>query len=321
MGSTTVGVGVDLGGTKAFATRVDADADGNLSAGDTAKVPTPTTGVDDIVDALVAVVAEVDPSPAFVGIGTPGVIAADGRTVEYAPNLAGFGRPVALADRLEERVGAPVVLGNDVNMAALGEVRLGAATGRTDVLAVWMGTGLGAGLVLDGRLRIGPNGLAGELGHVIVVPDGRVCPCGGRGHLEAYIGRLGMERTARTLHEAGRTTELVEQAGDARMKSKVFHAAYTAGDRVAVELVDEGLRMLSIAVANVLVTVDVSTVIVGGGLGERFADIAVPALVDGLAELHYAGTVPDVVPAALGDAAGALGAAAFALEHPPPRSG
>lgn len=309
------GVGIDLGGTKAFAARIEVDDDGRLRAGADTKQPTPTTGVDDIVDTLVAVVTELDAEPAFVGIGTPGVIAADGRTVAYAPNLAGFDRPVPLADLLEERLGAPVVLGNDVNMAALGEVRLGAAAGRDDVLAVWLGTGLGAGLILDGRLRVGPNGLAGELGHVTVVPNGRVCPCGGRGHLEAYIGRLSLERIARTLHDAGRPTQLVELAGDKRMKSKVFQTAYGDGDEVAVELVDEGLAMLTLAVANVLVTVDVTTVIVGGGLGERFADIAVPRLQDGLAALHYAGTAPEIVPAALGDAAGAVGAGAFALER------
>lgn len=310
----TTGIGVDLGGTKIFAARVTADG-GDLSAGERGKTPTPTTSVDDVVEALVDLVVGLDPRPSFVGIGTPGVVGSDGRTVEYAPNLAGFDRPVPVADLVEERIGAPVVLGNDVNMAALGETRLGAARGGRDVLAVWMGTGLGAGLILDGRLRTGPSGLAGELGHVTVVPGGRVCPCGGRGHLEAYIGRLGLERTARTLHEAGRTSRLVELAGDGRMKSKVFRTAYSEGDDVAVELIDEGLRMLTLAVANTLVTVDVATVVVGGGLGERFADTVVPVLSGGLAELHYAGAAPAVVAAVLGDAAGALGAAAFAVDR------
>lgn len=237
-----------------------------------------------------------------------------GGVVEYAPNLAGFDRPIHLADRVADVLGVPVAIGNDVNMAALGEVRAGAATGCEDVLAVWMGTGLGAGLILDGRLRVGPNGLAGELGHVVVVPGGRRCACGGLGHLEAYIGRRSLEQRARELHAGGRSTRLVELAADKAMKSKIFKAAYDAGDEVAVELIDEGIEMLTFAVANVLVVVDVTTVVIGGGLGERLGSVVVDGLRDGLTALHYAGAAPSIVEASLGDHAGALGAAFHADE-------
>lgn len=306
--------GIDLGGTKIYGARVRRDADGARVTDET-KRPTPTTSVDDIVSAIVEVVGELGSTPEAVGIGTPGVIAPGSGVVEYAPNLAGFDRPVRLADRVADAVGVPVAIGNDVNMAALGEARMGAGRGSTDVLAVWMGTGLGAGLIVDGRLRIGPNGLAGELGHVVVVPGGRPCACGGRGHLEAYIGRRALETRARELHASGRPTELVDRAGDAPMKSKVFHKAYESGDEVAVELIDEGLEMLAYAVANVLVVVDVTTVVIGGGLGERFGSIVVDRLGDRLAALHYAGAAPSIVEASLGDHAGALGAAFHADEQ------
>lgn len=310
---TTEIAGVDLGGTKIFGARVQRDGDDATVTVET-KRSTPTSSVDDIVAAIAEVVGELGTTPDLVGIGTPGVIAPGGGVVEYAPNLTGFDRPVPLADLVSDAVGVPVAIGNDVNLAALGEVRAGAGRGHDDVLAVWMGTGLGAGLVIDGALRVGPNGLAGELGHVVVVPGGRRCACGGRGHLEAYIGRRSLEERARELHAAGRKTQLVERADDKAMKSKVFSRAYEDGDDVAVELIDEGLQMLAIAVANVLVVVDVTTVVIGGGLGERLGPVVVERLETGLADLHYAGAAPTIVEASLGDHAGALGAAFHAEE-------
>ena len=309
-------VGIDLGGTKIFGALVDDAAGDHPAVLADDKRTTPTGSAAAVVDEIVAVIRALDPAPAAVGIGTPGVVAPGSGVVQYAPNLPGFDRPVDLGGMVAERVGCPVVLGNDVNVAAFGEARAGAAAGYRDVLAVWLGTGLGAGLVLDGTLRVGPHGLAGELGHVVVVPDGRPCPCGGRGHLEAYIGRRAMEERARALHDAGRPSMLVDQAGDVRMKSKVFRQAYDAGDDVAVELIDEGLAMLGIAVANVIVTVDVTAVVVGGGLGERLGDVGLDRLRASLRALRFAGEPPVVVGAALGDHAGAVGAAALAALTP-----
>ena len=307
-------VGVDLGGTKIFGALVDPASTGLDAVLDDAKSSTPTGGVDAVLDAVEAVVRRLDPEPTAVGIGTPGVVEPGTGRVLLAPNLSGFDRPVEVRRLLEDRLGCPVSVGNDVNVAALGEVRAGAGVGHDDVLAVWLGTGLGAGLVLDGRLRVGPHGLAGELGHSVVVPGGRRCSCGGLGHLEAYIGRRALEAQARELHAAGRSTRLVELAGDGPMKSKVFRAAYDAGDPVARELLDEGILLLAVAVVNVAVTVDIAAVVVGGGLGERFADLVTEQLSSALRTLGHAGIEPAVLPAALGDHAGALGAARLAVE-------
>lgn len=307
-------VGVDLGGTKIFGALVDPARTGLAAVLADAKAPTPTGGVDAVLDAVEAIVRGLDPEPTAVGIGTPGVVEPGTGRVLLAPNLNGFERPVEVGRLLGERLGCPVAVGNDVNVAALGEVRAGAAAGHDDVLAVWLGTGLGAGLVLDGRLRTGPHGLAGELGHAVVVPDGRRCGCGGRGHLEAYIGRRSLEVHARELHAGGRLSRLVELAGDAPMKSKVFRAAYDAGDPVARELIDEGIAHLAVAVVNVAVTVDIAAVVVGGGLGERFGALVTDRLSAALHTLGHAGIEPVVLEAALGDHAGALGAARLVLE-------
>jgi glucokinase len=307
-------VGIDLGGTKIFGALVKDPAGDAPTVVADAKRPTPTTSLADVVEEVVGVVRSLHDAPAAVGIGTPGVVTPGSGVVLRAPNLAGFDAPVALGDLVAGRLGVPVVVGNDVNVAAYGEFRGGAGAGHRDLLAVWMGTGLGAALVLDGRLRVGPSGLAGELGHAVVVPGGRRCPCGGRGHLEAYIGRRAMEARARELHAGGRATALVDLAGDGRMKSKVFAKAYDAGDEVAVELLDEGLAMLGVAVANVCVTVDVSAIVIGGGLGERLAPRAVACVSASLDALRFAGTAPAVVAASLGDHAGALGAAALAAD-------
>lgn len=307
-------VGVDLGGTKIFGSLVDPGRTGLDAVLADTKADTPTGGVDAVLDAVEAVVRSLDPAPTAVGIGTPGVVEPGTGRVLLAPNLAGFDRPVPVADLLRDRLGCEVAVGNDVNVAALGEVRMGAAVGHTDVLAVWLGTGLGAGLVLDDALRTGPHGLAGELGHTVVVPGGRRCACGGRGHVEAYIGRRALEEHARELHAGGRPTALVDLAGDAPMKSKVFQRAYEAGDEVARELIDEGLTLLGMAVVNVAVTVDIAAVIVGGGLGERLGSVVTGRLADSLRELGHAGIEPVVLEASLGDHAGALGAARLVTE-------
>lgn len=307
-------VGIDLGGTNIVAARVDLDRPSERAVRKRAKRSTPTGGVDDVVRAVAAAVAEVSSNPGIVGIGTPGVIEPDGVTVAFAPNLVGFERPVDFGTRLAAEIGAPVVLGNDVDVAALAEGRLGSARAHEDVLALWLGTGLGGGLVLDGRLRVGRHGLAGELGHVVVVPDGRRCPCGGSGHLEAYIGRRAMEARVRELHGRGRVSALVERAPDRPMKSKDFASAYADGDAVAVEVLEEGFDMLAVVVGNVMLTVDVGAVVIGGGLGERLADPVTAWIGASLAALPTSAR-PQVLAAALGDDAGALGAAVLAADQ------
>ena len=307
-------VGVDLGGTKVQAIAVQGD---EVVA--SARRSTPGGGPQAVVAAVAEVVAELgDPKAvAAVGIGAPGAVQSETGVVQRAPNLEGFDHPVPLGDLLSGALGGVrVSVDNDVNVAALAEHRLGAGVGSDDLLAVFVGTGVGGGLVLGGQVRRGPGGVAGEIGHVIVKDGGRRCGCGGHGHLEAYAGRAGMERTARKRHEDGTKTKLVKLAGDGRMKSSVFAKALEEGDKLARELVDEAASALGAALASAVALVDLDRVVLGGGLGDRLGPSFIEAVQQATSERLFVPDTPfTIVPASLGDLAGARGAALLAREQ------
>ena len=308
-------VGIDLGGTKVQAALID---DGAV-VGDL-KVATPAGGVEEVVAAMAACVGRLaglagSGGIAGVGVGAPGVVDPASGTVMRAPNLPGFDGPVPLGALLSDALalpgGAPVVVDNDVNAAVLGEHLLGAGRPSDNFLGVWWGTGVGGGLVLDGKLRRGPDGVAGEIGHVgVVTAGGRMCGCGLRGHLEAYAGRASMEAEARRRHAAGVSTALVDLAGSRRMKSGTFAKALDAGDRLAVELIDEAVDALGVGLASAAAMVDLDLVVLGGGLTDKLGPRVVGRVEQSVRSRLFLRSSPlRVVPAALGDLAGALGAA------------
>jgi glucokinase len=308
-------VGIDLGGTKIYA--VVFDGAGVLVE---AKAKTPTQGGPlAVVDAMAAVVRQLGPVAdlAGVGVGAPGVIDHEAGTVRQAPNLHGWMEPFGVAEALSAALGGvPVAVDNDVNVGTLAEHRLGAGKGADDVLGVFAGTGIGAGVVLDGVLRRGPTGAAGEIGHMIVRRGGRVCGCGGRGHLEAYAGRAAMERRARDLDRKGRDTLLVELAPGKRMTSGVFVKALAAGDAVAVELIDDAVGALGVAIASAVSLLDVALVVVGGGLADRLGPSFVARVEDACrADVFPRNPELRIVPAALGDRGGSIGAALMAADR------
>jgi glucokinase len=228
-----------------------------------------------------------------------------------APNLVGFDQPVPLAALVAAAAGGnPVYLDNDVNAATLAEHRLGAGVGVDDLLAVFVGTGVGGGLVLDGRLRRGPQGVAGEIGHLVVRAGGRRCGCGSAGHLEAYAGRASLEREARRRHEAGQATALVDLAGNGRMKASVLAKAMARGDAVAVALLEEAVEALGEALASAVNLLDLSLLVLGGGVTDKLgADFVARVGAAVRARLFLPDAPVRVVAAGLGDRAGAMGAA------------
>jgi glucokinase len=313
-------VGVDVGGTKIQSAAMRA----NQVAG-VHRLPTPLTGAKDVVAAIGEAVAKAladggaQPTDLeAVGMGVPGAIDTEAGTVSSSPNLPGFqaAGPVPLGAMVGEALGGvPVRLDNDVRVAILGEWRRGAGRGFTHLLGVWVGTGVGGGLVLDGRLYEG-QGAAGEIGHTIVKPGGRVCSDGRRGHLEAYAGRAQMEAHARHLMKEGHKTELfeiMEKKGRTRLSSGVWAAALEKHDKMARELIDEAVWALGTGLASVQNLLALEAIVIGGGLGDRLGPPFVDRIRDEMRPLLF---VPERPPAMLssefGDLSGAVGAAVLA---------
>jgi glucokinase len=308
--------GIDLGGTKIQAVVVD---EGNEVRGQ-ARRATPRKGgpeavaaalADTLADAAAA--AGADPRTlGGVGVGSPGAIDPKTGTVAQARNLPGWIDPFPLADRLSDAFGVAVRVDNDVTVATLAEFELGVGRDNESLLGVFWGTGVGGGIVLGGALWSG-RGAAGEIGHVVVKIDGRRCPCGRLGCMEAYAGRGAMEARARKLHKQGHKTELfriMEKRGRERLTSGVWARALDAGDKLATEIVDEAIDALGNGVASAVNLLDVEAVVVGGGLGVRLGEPYARRIESAMRPHLFVSDRPPVVEvAALGDLGGAIGAA------------
>jgi glucokinase len=306
-------VGVDLGGTKILGRVVDVES-GKTTGRE--KMPTPRTGPDDVLSAVVDLVRALDGSDdaEAIGLGLPGLVKSDG-VVDSCPNIVGWDSPVAVTATLSKRLGRPVVAANDVNCGVVAEHRVGAGRGVDDLMAVFVGTGVGAGLVLGGRLISGARGMAGELGHLTVVDHGRVCGCGHRGHLEAYAGRAGMEREARRLHASGRPNKLVELAGDRPARSRHLSDALAAGDEIAHELLDQAVMALAIGIGNAATLLDLSRVVLGGGVIDKLGQPFLDQISGSLSFGGFGPTVCDLAMAKRLEDAGVVGAALLAADR------
>lgn len=298
--------GVDVGGTNVGAGLIDSDH----RVIDRSKGPTPGS-VDELVDDIEAMLGEFSGSYEAVGLGVPGIIDA-GRVVQ-APNLRGWGPDTDVPAMVQQRLGVPVVLVNDAQAGVLGEWVAGAAKGDRYVLGVWLGTGVGGGLVLDGRSYDGAGGGSGELGHVVIQPGGARCGCGRRGCLEAYAGRRMMSESVRALQAAGRPTrlfEIQEKKGKAQATSSVWAAALAEGDEVVTQVLAEAVWALGVAVGSSLNLLDLDRVVIGGGMaGKLGPDLA--ARIAAAARPHSVRPVADdlIVVANLVEASGLVGAA------------
>jgi glucokinase len=306
--------GVDLGGTKIQAVTVVSGA-----VVGQARHLTPNTGAVEVMDEIVLSIkdaladAGVAPSDLrAIGIGTPGAVDRATGHVSRAPNVAGFVDEVALGPTVRAAFdGTPVMVENDVRAAVMGEFRQGAGRPFRDLLGVFVGTGVGGGVILEGKLRRG-QGNAGEIGHTVVKPGGRRCGCGRLGCLEAYAGRLSIEHTARHRVEKGQKTklfEIMERKGRDRVTSSVIADALDQNDRMTMELIDEAVEALGIALANAQNLLEFEAIIVGGGLGDRlgrpFVDRVEGAMTTNLRSPNQP---PLVLPTELGDLSGAVGA-------------
>lgn len=302
--------GIDIGGTNMTGALVD----DHHRVAEREKRVTPTEGPDAVVDMIADMVGGFDERPSAVGVGIPGPV--NGGVVTYPPNLENWPAQVDLGAKLGTALGMPVAVGNDANVGTLGEWVAGAGQGARFVLGVWMGTGVGGGLILDGRPYTGALGAAGEFGHMVVHHGGARCGCGRRGCIEAYAGRASMERSVDMAVAGGRRTALLEirdDKGKDRLTSAVWEKALSDHDALATELFEEAVTAVAVGVGAVINLLDLDRVVLGGGLAEKLGKDLAERVGEGVR--RWTLTPRDdlqVVVAELGDHSGIVGAAALA---------
>jgi len=307
-------IGVDIGGTKVAAGVVDES--GAILA--STRRPTPSASAAEVERTIAEVVEELraDHDVAAVGIGAAGYIDAERNRVLFAPNLAWRDEP--LRDEVAKLVGLPVVLENDANAAAWAEHRYGAGMGEASLMCLTVGTGIGGGIVLDGRLYTGAFGMGAEFGHLQLVPGGRRCGCGQRGCLEQYCSGRALLRAAREIADVqpdwgAKLLELGDGTPEG-IESRHVTAAAQEGDPAALACFEEIGAALGQGLAILTAVLDPGRIVVGGGVAEAGGLLLDPATRVFHERVTGAGhrLRTPVVAAALGNDAGLIGAADLA---------
>ncbi len=307
--------GIDLGGTKIQTVIVDS---GGKVHGE-ARQPTPTAGgpagvasaMEDALREAASAAGVKSEDLSGVGVGSPGDANEKTGVVSTARNLPDWEGSFPLGETLSEALGTGIRVGNDVQVATEAEFHLGAGREFRSLIGVFWGTGVGGGLVLDGKPWLG-RGAAGEIGHMVVKRGGAKCPCGRKGCMEAYAGRAAMEAEARREQEEGHKTDLfklMEKHGKPRLTSGIWERAIDHGDHLATKLIDRAIEALGTGIASAVNLLDPEAVIIGGGLGIRFGDRYMEALKKEMeVHLFLNERPPAVRVASLGDLGGAIGA-------------
>ena len=310
--------GVDIGGTKIAVGIVSPD--GELV--DSARKSTPVRDPDAVQEVIVELLDGFDGYEIeAVGIGVAGLVDSTRSRVIFAPNLGWVEEP--LRQQVERAVGLPTVIENDANAAAWGEFRFGAGRGRTDLVMVTVGTGIGGGIVLGGRLQRGANGVGAEFGHLRLVPDGRLCGCGRHGCWEQYASGNALVRTARGLAserrpEAGVLLGLGDGTPEGVQGPHVTEAAQR-GDEVAIEAFEIVGAWLARGMVEIATLLDPDAFVIGGGVVEAGDLLLTPTKREYATQLVARAQRPmtDIVAAGLGNLAGIVGAADLARDHGP----
>lgn len=315
-------VGVDLGGTKILAGVFDH----RMSLIGAAKFSTkPNRGPEAVLERIVRCVGDaVDECDLTlkevraIGVGAPGTVAPASGEVISAPNLPGWTN-IPLARELSARLQLPVYVGNDCHLCTLGVHRHELASKPRHLVALFIGTGVGGGLILNGELYLGHNRTAGEVGHMVIQADGPECGCGNRGCLEALTSRKALLQRLQLALQAGETTILTEMLGPELrdFRSGDLRRALRRGDRLVERLILEAAQFLGIAVANLINLFSPEVVVLGGGVIDALESDMMPVIVREAERRVLAGSLKDVrvVASKLGDHAGITGAALWAQAH------
>lgn len=313
-------VGVDMGGTSLRAVVVNQE-DKILAV---EKNPTPVGKKPDaLIEEIAAQVIDAMEAAGLkrsdlraVSVGAPGAVNPEKGLVYEAPNLGW--RDVRLGPKLSEMLGVPVLVENDVNVGTMGEYGLGAGRGAQELVGIFVGTGIGGGIISGGELYEGLRGAAGEIGHMVLQVDGPRCGCGKRGCAEALASRTAMEREVRAAIKNGAKScvlELMKERSKERMTSSIIVRALKKNDRVMRDVLKRTERYLGILVANVVNILDPECVVIGGGVAERLQEDFVGPIRKTAREYFLCqrdAARVKIVPAKLGDNAGALGAVVLA---------
>jgi glucokinase len=310
-----VTIGVDVGGTKILGVAHD----GRQVVAEH-RVATPSTG-EGILDAMEQLIEtlRVQSDADAVGVGSPGLVDKSG-VLRFAPNLPGV-IDLPVGAHLAAATGLRVEVDNDALCALRGELAVGAVGDARNVVLLTFGTGVGSGLLVDGRIVRGAHGFAGEAGHVVVDRDGVPCPCGRRGCWERYASGTGLGRMGRELAEAGRAPRLTALAGGSPDLVKGEHVTTAAaeGDEPALGVVDAFAGWVALGLVNLTQLLDVERFVIGGGVVESAPVLIAPirtAFADWAVSPEHRPAV-DIVPAMLGEHAGAIGAALLARDRSP----
>ena len=312
-------IGIDIGGTKVAGGVLDEQ--GAIVARARRDTPHRSKSPDVVEDTIVGVIEDLLDQTAredvvAVGVGAAGWVSADRATILFAPHLSWRNEP--LQERLSTRVPVPVYVDNDANAAGWAEHRFGAGRGETHLMMITLGTGIGGALVMDGQVQRGRHGVAGEYGHMMVVPGGHRCECGNRGCWEQYASGNALVREARSLLLANSPVahDLLERLGgeDQNLTGPVITEAAQDGDQTCVELIADIGRWLGTGLANLAAAFDPGSFVIGGGVSAAGDLLLGPARETFARELTGRGYRPmaQILQASLGNEAGLIGAADLA---------
>lgn len=310
---------VDLGGTKTACALI-------TSAGDLLAEKTIATDSHDGPEAVLGRIAHTldelctaaHARPEALGMGVPGLADIAGGVTRFLPNLATGWRGVPVRAILESAAGCPVYLLNDVRTATLGEMTFGRGRGVRTMAFFALGTGVGGGLVIDGRLRLGPSGMAGELGHQTIIPDGDRCGCGNRGCLETVASGPAIAAQGIWLMQCGRAPKLFEltEGDPRRVTPREMARAADCGDEAVADVIRSAAGYIGIGVANIIGAIYPELVVLGGGvaeIGERLFDV-VRETVRWRIAIFPVDEIR-IEPSMLGERAGLWGGAALAMKR------
>lgn len=318
--SRRLAIGIDIGGTKVAGGVVDEH--GQILQRTRRDTPhrstSPKVVEDTITECVEELLAMADDGTEVVavGIGAAGFVAEDRATVVFAPHLSWRNEP--LRDALQGRISLPITVDNDANAAAWAEARFGAARGESHVVMITLGTGIGGALVIDGRVQRGRFGIAGEFGHMQVVPDGLRCECGNRGCWEQYASGNALVREARAMIEAGSpvVADLLARLGNDpnALTGPFITESAQDGDATAQELLTDIGEWLGVGMANLAAAFDPGLFVIGGGVSAADELLLAPAREAFRRQLTGRGYRPEagIVRARLGSDAGLIGAAELA---------